>query len=212
MIFFFQLDSSIVKCWGMGFKLEENSMLKKYCEFIPSPEPLIPIIDNINNSSFNSSVIIPERCKPKNLIGVPNSCEFLFYQTSLSDSTVGIILLVVSLAILCSSLVCIVKILNSLLKGNFILNGIFQYVSTVTSCAQIPLIKFLFLTGSIAKVIKKVINADIPYVPWLTGYIAILVGAVLTFIVQSSSVFTSTLTPLIGKFIVYIFTSYSDNI
>ncbi len=34
--------------------------------------------------------------------------------------------------------------------------------------------------------------------PWMTGYIAILMGAILTFIVQSSSVFTSTLTPLVG--------------
>ena len=46
--------------------------------------------------------------------------------------------------------------------------------------------------------IRKTINADVPYVPWLTGYLAILMGAVLTFVVQSSSVFTSTLTPLVG--------------
>ena len=45
---------------------------------------------------------------------------------------------------------------------------------------------------------QKFINADIPYVPWLTGYVAILVGAIMTFLVQSSSVFTSTLTPLVG--------------
>lgn len=42
------------------------------------------------------------------------------------------------------------------------------------------------------------INAKIPYVPWLTGYIAMVLGAVITFLVQSSSVFTSTLTPLVG--------------
>jgi sodium-dependent phosphate cotransporter len=47
-------------------------------------------------------------------------------------------------------------------------------------------------------IIKKTLNADIPYVPWITGYIAIFVGAVMTFIVQSSSVFTSALTPLVG--------------
>lgn len=52
--------------------------------------------------------------------------------------------------------------------------------------------------GHIANLIKRVINAKIPYVPWLTGYIAMLVGAVITFLVQSSSVFTSTLTPLVG--------------
>lgn len=49
-----------------------------------------------------------------------------------------------------------------------------------------------------ANIIKRVINAKIPYAPWLTGYFAILVGAVVTFLVQSSSVFTSTLTPLVG--------------
>ena len=57
---------------------------------------------------------------------------------------------------------------------------------------------YSFLTGSLATLLKKFINADIPYVPWLTGYNAIVVGAVMTFVVQSSSVFTSTLTPLVG--------------
>jgi sodium-dependent phosphate cotransporter len=50
----------------------------------------------------------------------------------------------------------------------------------------------------LAAVVKKTLNADIPYVPWLTGYIAILIGAFMTFLVQSSSVFTSALTPLVG--------------
>lgn len=34
---------------------------------------------------------------------------------------------------------------------------------------------------------------------WVTGYIAIIVGAGMTFIVQSSSVFTSAITPLVGE-------------
>ena len=34
--------------------------------------------------------------------------------------------------------------------------------------------------------------------PWLTGYLAILFGAGATIVVQSSSIFTSTLTPLVG--------------
>jgi sodium-dependent phosphate cotransporter len=48
------------------------------------------------------------------------------------------------------------------------------------------------------QVIKEYLNADLPYVPWLTGYVELLVGAAITFLVQSSSVFTSTLTPLVG--------------
>lgn len=54
------------------------------------------------------------------------------------------------------------------------------------------------IQGHVSTVIKTILNADIPYVPWVTGYIAILVGALMTFLVQSSSVFTSALTPLVG--------------
>ena len=74
-----------------------------------------------------------------------------------------------SLAILCGCLICIVKLLNSILRGQ------------------------------IAKVIKKTLNSDLPgKCSYFTDYIAILIGAVMTFLVQSSSVFTSAMTPLVG--------------
>lgn len=42
--------------------------------------------------------------------------------------------------------------------------------------------------------------ADLPHpFSWLTGYFAMVVGAGMTFVVQSSSVFTSAITPLIGQ-------------
>ena len=56
----------------------------------------------------------------------------------------------------------------------------------------------LSFTGAVSKMLQKFINADIPYVPSVTGYLAIIVGAILTFIVQSSSVFTSAITPMVG--------------
>lgn len=41
--------------------------------------------------------------------------------------------------------------------------------------------------------------ADFPFpFGWVTGYVAIVVGAGMTFVVQSSSVFTSAITPLVG--------------
>lgn len=46
--------------------------------------------------------------------------------------------------------------------------------------------------------VQKAVNADIPYVPFLTGYLAMGIGALMTVLVQSSSVFTSALTPLIA--------------
>ena len=101
-------------------------------------------------------------------IGEDDFCKFLFNNPGISDGVIGGILLVISLIILTVCLLLIVKVLRSILEG------------------------------SMANVLKKFINADIPYIPWLTGYIAIIIGAIMTFIVQSSSVFSSTLTPMVG--------------
>ena len=98
----------------------------------------------------------------------PIFCPFLFNNPSMSDALLGGILLVLSLIMLTVCLLLIVKVLRSILEG------------------------------SMANILKKFINADIPYVPWITGYIAIIVGAIMTFVVQSSSVFSSTLTPMVG--------------
>ncbi|CAL8310411.1 unnamed protein product [Lota lota] len=96
-------------------------------------------------------------------------CSHIFAYSSLSDLAVGLILLAMSLLVLCSCLILIVKLLNSMLKGR------------------------------VAVVIKSVLNTDFPFpFGWVTGYIAMLVGAGMTFIVQSSSVFTSAITPLVG--------------
>ncbi len=43
--------------------------------------------------------------------------KFLFNLFNFSDLTVGVILLVVSLILLCGCLICLVKVLSSLLKG-----------------------------------------------------------------------------------------------
>ncbi|CAK8684326.1 unnamed protein product [Clavelina lepadiformis] len=95
--------------------------------------------------------------------------DFLFANTGLSDVEAGVILLFFSLILLSSCLILMVKLLNSLLRG------------------------------SVSRIIKKVINTNFRYpFGWVTGYLAIIVGAGLTFVVQSSSVFTSTMTPLVG--------------
>jgi sodium-dependent phosphate cotransporter len=103
------------------------------------------------------------------LLEPPKQCFHLFAGTSLKDTYVGLILLVVSLAVLVGCLICIVKLLHSLLKGK------------------------------IAATIRRTINNDFPgCFGFLTGYAAILLGAIMTILVQSSSVFTSALTPLVG--------------
>lgn len=99
---------------------------------------------------------------------ISGKSDFLFDITSWPDPAIGGLLLAIALVLLSTCLVLIVKVLRSSLEG------------------------------SVARLIKKFVNADIKYVPWLTGYLALILGAALTFVVQSSSVFTSTLTPLVG--------------
>uniref|UniRef100_A0A3B3ZW27 Uncharacterized protein n=1 Tax=Periophthalmus magnuspinnatus TaxID=409849 RepID=A0A3B3ZW27_9GOBI len=106
-------------------------------------------------------------------------CKHLFVDVPLSDLAVGLILLALSLLVLCSCLILIVKLLNSMLKGQ------------------------------VASVIKKILNTDFPFpFGWVVGYIAILVGAGMTFVVQSSSVFTSAITPLVGIGVISIERAY----
>jgi len=96
------------------------------------------------------------------------ACNFILNIDSLSDFTLGLILFGISLGSLSACLIFIVKLLHSLLQG------------------------------TVAELAKKTINSEVPGAPWLSGYIAIFAGALLTFLVQSSSVFTSTITPLVG--------------
>ncbi|XP_053423468.1 sodium-dependent phosphate transport protein 2A isoform X2 [Nycticebus coucang] len=106
-------------------------------------------------------------------------CNHIFVNTGLPDLAVGLILLAGSLVLLCTCLILLVKMLNSLLKGQ------------------------------VAKVIQKVINTDFPApFTWVTGYFAMVVGAGMTFVVQSSSVFTSAITPLIGLGVISIERAY----
>ena len=106
----------------------------------------------------------PEKCLD------PDDCAYLFQLWNISDVTVGVILIVFSILLLCGSLICMVKLLISLLKG------------------------------TMALVVRKVINPEFNNAinNYFYGYFKILIGAILTFFVQSSSVFTSALTPLVG--------------
>ncbi|XP_068409767.1 sodium-dependent phosphate transport protein 2C isoform X2 [Eschrichtius robustus] len=109
----------------------------------------------------------------------PLPCRHLFEGTALADLAVGFILLAASLLVLCTCLVLIVKLLNSTLRGR------------------------------IAQAVRTVINADFPFpLGWLSGYLAILAGASLTFVLQSSSVFTAAIVPLMGVRVISLERAY----
>ncbi|XP_035600028.1 sodium-dependent phosphate transport protein 2A isoform X2 [Oncorhynchus keta] len=169
-----QLDKQVITGIAMGDeRMRNRSLVKKWCH------------TGLVTSSMNISIPGSDNCSSAHLClqegditwttqNLPSEvniqkCRHLFADAHLSDLTVGLILLAGSLALLCTCLVLLVKLLNSLLQGQ------------------------------VAKVIQKVINTDLPYpFGWLAGYLAMFVGAGMTFVVQSSSVFTSALTPLIG--------------
>ncbi|XP_078572297.1 sodium-dependent phosphate transport protein 2B-like [Branchiostoma floridae x Branchiostoma japonicum] len=101
--------------------------------------------------------------------------NYLFANTGLSESELGVVILILALIILCVCLVLIVKLLHSMLRGR------------------------------VAYWTKKVINAEFPgKASFLTGYLAIAAGAGMTFIVQSSSIFTSALTPLVAVGVLHL--------
>ena len=155
-----QLDKNIIKKIALGDKSADSKSLIKNCK----PKVTMEEVNTTFKNSTYFTYMMVNKTKE-----TPAKCKFLFASTTLSDTEVGIIILVVSIILLCICLVSIVKILHSMLRGQM------------------------------AKIIKKTVNADFPGpFKYFTGYFAILVGAGLTMLVQSSSIFTSALTPLIG--------------
>ncbi|MEQ2292188.1 hypothetical protein AMECASPLE_020513 [Ameca splendens] len=169
-----QLDESVIGGIATGDPEARNkSMIKKWCQTYTNAtlqNVTVPGPDNCTSPTLcwvdgNYTFTLKNVSETYNI----QKCHHLFVDVNLSDLAVGLILLALSLLVLCSCLICIVKLLNSMLKGQ------------------------------VALVIKKILNTDFPFpFGWVTGYIAILVGAGMTFIVQSSSVFTSAITPLVG--------------
>ncbi|XP_070569542.1 sodium-dependent phosphate transport protein 2B-like [Ptychodera flava] len=174
-----QIDKGVIKAIAQGDEdAEQKSLVKEWCDgdeidIVTNVTKLTNVTRIINNETVVVEEEVVRQVFEKGTEDV--KCSFLFSNTGLSDAALGTIILILALVILCVCLVLIVKLLHSLLKGQF------------------------------AALIKKVINSDFPgRLAWLTGYIAILVGAGLTMLVQSSSIFTSAMTPLVGIGVVSI--------
>lgn len=169
-----QLDKSIITKIAKGDKAAASkSLIKYWCDKGKKQVIQVNATSEIAAAStlLNSTTTLVN----KTIIVHSKPCKFLLHDTGLSDSVVGIIMLIASLTILCCCLVSIVKLLHSMLQGR------------------------------LAIVIRKTVNNDLPKpFGFLTGYLAIIVGAIMTILVQSSSIFTSTLTPLVGLGIVSI--------
>ncbi|XP_010606777.1 sodium-dependent phosphate transport protein 2B isoform X1 [Fukomys damarensis] len=179
-----QLDKKVINQIALSDPAAQNkSLIKIWCKsvtYMTEQNVTVPSPENCTSSSlcWTDGAFT---WTLKNVTQQENiaKCKHIFVNAQLPDLAVGIILLVISLLVLCGCLIMIVKLLGSVLKGQ------------------------------VATVIKKTINTDFPFpFSWVTGYLAILVGAGMTFIVQSSSVFTSALTPLIGIGVITIERAY----
>ncbi|KAG9269233.1 sodium-dependent phosphate transport protein 2B [Astyanax mexicanus] len=179
-----ELDSSVISDIAIGDPSARNkSLIKTWCK----KQKITNLVNITVPSEANCTIGAPcweinnETWTQQNVTETVNiaKCTHLFVSTDLPDLAVGLILLALSLLVLCTCLILIVKLLNSMLKGQ------------------------------VAVAIKKVLNTDFPFpFAWVTGYLAILVGAGMTFIVQSSSVFTSAITPLVGIGVISIERAY----
>ncbi|XP_046381135.2 sodium-dependent phosphate transport protein 2A-like [Haliotis rufescens] len=168
-----------------SMKSKKQDLLKKLTK--PLTKMVVQIDKKVitliaeNNPEGNGKRILKTFCTSEVLVNatdgnnVTETCDNTFhavinhFHASLNDTMAGAILLIFSIVLLTICLVCIVKLLNSMLKDK------------------------------ITIWLKRVINAKLPFpIAWFTGYLVILIGAGLTILVQSSSVFTSALTPLVG--------------
>ncbi|XP_014663344.1 PREDICTED: sodium-dependent phosphate transport protein 2A-like [Priapulus caudatus] len=163
-----QLDKGVIEDIALGVPGATNKSLIKYWCSYETTKSLINATMEQNYTDNSSATLFDYTVEEEVKVGV-EPCSFLFHDTGLADEVLGVVLLALSLCMLCSCLVLMVKLLHSMLRGQ------------------------------IATAVKTMVNADFPGpLSHLTGYFAIGVGACMTILVQSSSVFTSALTPLVG--------------
>ncbi|XP_074130251.1 sodium-dependent phosphate transport protein 2B-like [Sminthopsis crassicaudata] len=183
-----RLDKKVINEIAMGNEAAKNkSLIKTWCKtvkYVALRNVTVPSPENCTSPSFswtngNMTWTVMNTTSKQNIA----KCKHAFVDVGLSDLTIGLILLALSLLVLCTCLILIVKVLNSMLKGQ------------------------------IASVIKKTINTDFPFpFAWLKDYLTILVGAGKTFLVQSSSVFTSTIILLFGIRVISLERAYPQTL
>lgn len=124
-----QLDSEVLTHWSVGgCKENSTTLIKTSCAKKNESTDLT----TLGTTTITTTTLVPfESTTPKGyescLEDPDGTCHFLFYDTSLTDSQIGIILLIASLVILCTCLIIIVKILNSMMKGRHCGVGFFLF-------------------------------------------------------------------------------------
>lgn len=150
---------------------DDSQMIKEWCEYETCPY----IIGTTGSSEPatgcyypNDTSLITNETVKVGTRKCDNS-DFAFAQSSMAEADVGGLLFAISIIVLIISLLIMVKLLTS------------------------------SLSGGMKTVIRKAVNTDFkkPFA-WLSKYVALILGCGITMVIQSSSVVTSTMTPLVG--------------
>ena len=147
-------------------------------------KPFTKLITGVDKKVITKIAAADTPEKLAKLEGVRMFKKFLGWgPEDMTDGAAGAVILIIALIILCISLATIVSTLKSLLKGR------------------------------IAMWLHSSVNGNIPDIKcgpiripmaWLTGYVAMLTGLAVTICVQSSSITTSALTPLVGVGVIQV--------
>ena len=174
--FLVELAGAAVDSMNLGDKQQKTEFIKKITK--PASGRVVSVdkglIEKIAEAKTSEEL---SKLEKKSII--KKKSGFVFRDTPQSDDEAGLLLLFVSITMLCTCLLLLVKLLQSVLKGK------------------------------VAVYTRKVLNLDFQnkYLKMFGGldsYILLLVGTGVTILVQSSSVFTSTLTPLVGIGLIHI--------
>ena len=96
------------------------------------------------------------------------------------------------------------KYSNKLLKLKILLflGGILFVIALImfllSYILMVKAIKMIF-NSTFTNKYKKYLEKDVPYIPWITSYICLVVGAIITAMVQSSSIITASMVPLVSS-------------
>lgn len=167
-----QINMTVTKTLAMNPDLfDEVQMLKIWCE-----QKKCPYINGTVGSDLpatgcatpNDTSLITNETVSVGLRRCDNS-DYAFAESSMSEQDIGGLLFAISIIVLIASLLVMVKLLTS------------------------------SLDGGMKTVIRKAVNTDFkaPF-SWLSKYVALILGMGVTMVIQSSSVVTSTITPLVG--------------
>ena len=108
---------------------------------------IFPMVTNVATTirpNFSEQCPLDHDIVPGVGVGVPKSCNYLFYDRGMADVYVGIILLIISLVMLASSLIGIVKLLSSMLEGDT--NQCFIYYERYVAYRRVKIILKMALT------------------------------------------------------------------